>query len=56
MEKNGEVRENISLSDFNTKKAEYYDLDSPLIADEENKHRLNRPVKLDNANNLKENE
>jgi len=33
-----------SLSDFNnTKKAEYYDADGFLVADEQNKHKLGNP-------------
>ena len=37
-----------SQSDFNTvKKAEYYDADGYCVADEENKHKLNKPEKIE---------
>jgi hypothetical protein len=43
MEKNGMLTET-SLSDFdNTKKAEYYDADGFLVADEQSKHKLSNP-------------
>ena len=46
MEKFGNVREGETLSDFNTKKAAYYDADGELIADEDNKDKLTTPVPL----------
>ena len=42
MEKNGMLT-NESQSDFNTKKAEFYDEDGFLVSDEQNKHRLKNP-------------
>jgi hypothetical protein len=36
-----------SMSDFdNTKKASYFDADGPNVADESNKDKLKRPVKI----------
>jgi hypothetical protein len=46
MEKNGMLTEK-SQSDFdNTKKAAYADLEGFAVADEANKDKLNRPVKI----------
>ena len=45
MEKNGMVTTN-SQSDYNTKKAEYYDEEGVNIADRDNKHKLKKPVKI----------
>lgn len=46
MEKNGMLTEE-SQSDFNrTKKAAYIDLDGFDVADEDNKNKLKRPVKI----------
>jgi hypothetical protein len=42
MEKNAMLT-NESQSDFNTKKAEFYDEDGFLVADEQNKHKLKNP-------------
>ena len=46
MEKNGMLTDQ-SQSDYNnTKKAEYYDLEGYMVADEENKHKLNKPERI----------
>ena len=46
IEKNGMLTEE-SQSDFDhTKKAEYIDEKSPLVADEANKHKLIKPVRF----------
>ncbi len=52
MEKNGMLTDK-SLSDFTdpkgkTKHAAYYDDAGPLVADEKNKHKLKKPVKITN--------
>jgi hypothetical protein len=54
MEKNGMLTER-SQSDFdNTKKAEYYDKEGFLVADEENKHKLKNPQKVEPTKQEKE--
>jgi hypothetical protein len=46
MEKNGMLTEK-SLSDFDkTKKAEWYDAEDYVVADELNKHKLKNPQKI----------
>ena len=52
MEKNGMLTDK-SQSDYdNTKKAEYYDADGYTVADEANKHRLEKPESLKNLDSL----
>jgi hypothetical protein len=46
MEKTGDVRDGESISDFSTKKAEFYDKQGDQIADEANKHLLKEPAPL----------
>ena len=48
-EKNGNLTEK-SINDFNTKQAAYVDEDGYLVADEENKDKLKKPVKLKTEN------
>lgn len=44
-----------SLSDYDsTKKAEYYDAEGFNVADEQNKHKLNKPEPLNNNQDTKE--
>jgi hypothetical protein len=48
MEKNGMLTDK-SLSDFdNTKKAEWYDKDGFLVADDKNKEKLKNPQAIEN--------
>jgi hypothetical protein len=54
MEKNGMLTEK-SLSDYdNTKKAEYYDAEGFTVADENNKHKLNKPELVNKSQDTKE--
>jgi len=49
MEKNGMLTDK-SQSDYdNTKKAEYYDAEGFSVADENNKHKLNKPEPVSNV-------
>ena len=46
MEKNGMLTEK-SMSDYDhAKKAEYYDMEGFMVADENNKHKLNKPASV----------
>ena len=48
-EKNGMLTDE-SMSDLDTtKKAAYYDEESPLVADESNKDKLKKPVKINQS-------
>jgi hypothetical protein len=54
MEKNGMLTEK-SLSDYDcAKKAEYYDAEGFTVADEKNKHKLNKPEALNNTQDTNE--
>lgn len=54
MEKNGMLTEK-SISDYdNTKKAVYYDAEGFTVADENNKHKLNKPASVIPAQDTKE--
>lgn len=50
LEKNGMLTTE-SGSDFNTKKASYYDEEGYEVADEENKDKLKKPVKIEMDSN-----
>lgn len=44
-----------SISDYdNTKKAEYYDAEGFTVADENNKHKLNKPASVISVQDTKE--
>ena len=54
MEKNGMLTDK-SQSDYDTtKKAEYYDAEGYSVADEQNKHKLNKPEKIQSNKDTKE--
>ena len=53
MEKNGMLTEE-SKNDFSTKKAKYYDKRGFAVADEENKHKLKEPARLDDSKTISE--
>jgi hypothetical protein len=53
MEKNGMLTEK-SVSDYdNKKKAEYYDAEGFTVADENNKHKLNKPEPVNKSQDTK---
>jgi hypothetical protein len=54
MEKNGMLTDK-SISDYDTtKKAEYYDAEGFNVADEKNKHKLNKPEPVNTVQGNKE--